>query len=320
MKRINLCLVTLTMTSMVLSLASCQSQGKGSGDASEEKDTTEVVEYTDEELAEMSAAAREASMEEEELDTIGFDDNSTESNDNMFKTIGTNGTMRLEKIGYEGNSMSPNTYYARFGNEDETFLRFNCYPHSKFGKKDFAELTQCDNLKESIANVSVLVPSYVDLDGKQYKVERVTIINSERRGYPTAGRLVIPSTVENIRIWGWTELKEVVLNDGIEELNERAFRGCPDLESIVLPNSLKKIGKLAFENCSGLKKIHIPSSVNDVSEGAAFVGLNKGVIIEVENGCEALNDLKPINVEIRGRSGYEHYTFNPEDINIVYAE
>ena len=240
--------------------------------------------------------------------------------DDIYTTFGTSGTMKLEKTGYEGSNMSPNTYYGRYGSLDETYLYFNCYPHSKFGKKDFAELSVCSNTKESIANVSVMIPSYVDLDGKQYKVERVTIINREKKGYPTAGRFVIPSTVDKIKIWGWDELKEVVLNDGIEELSERAFRGCPDLESIVLPKTLKKIGKLAFENCSGLKKIHIPASVVDVCEGAAFVGLNKGVTVEVEKGCEALNDLKPMKVEIRGNYGYEHYTFNPEDINIVFVE
>lgn len=237
-----------------------------------------------------------------------------------YTIFGTSGTMRLEKTGYEGDPMSPNTYFAKYGNDGETILRFNCYPHSKFGKNDFAELTHCDNLKESIANVSFLVPSCVDLEGKLYKVDRVTLVSDGSRGYPTAGRIIIPSTVERIKIWGCDDLKEVVLNEGIEELNERAFRGCPDLESIVLPNTLKRLGKLAFENCNSLKKIHIPSSVNDVSEGAAFVGLNKGVIIEVEKSCKALNDLKPIKVEIRGRNGYEHYTFNPEDINIVYVE
>lgn len=237
-----------------------------------------------------------------------------------YTNFGTNGTLQLKKTGYEGSTMSPNTYFARYGNENDTFLRFNCYPHSKFGKKDFAELIQCDNLRKSIENISVMVPSYVDLDGKEYKVERVTIVNSGGHGYPTAGRLVIPSTVKQIKIWGWTVLKEVVLNEGFEELNERAFRGCPDLKSIVLPKTLKKIGKLAFENCSGLTKIHIPASVNDVCDGAAFVGLNKGVIIEVENGCEALKNLKPINVDIRGTRGYEYYKFNPDDINIVYVE
>ena len=158
------------------------------------------------------------------------------------------------------------------------------------------------------------------MEGKQYNVERVRIINRERRGYPTAGRLILPSTIEMIKIWGWTELKEVVLSEGITEISERAFRGCPDLESVVLPNTLNKIGKLAFDNCSGLVKIHIPNSVIDVCDGGAFVGLNKGITIEVENGCEALKGLEPTKVEIRGSYGYEHYNFNPEDIDIVYVE
>ena len=268
------------------------------------------------------AEIEKASEEENAIDSVEIVDDADLSvpEEETYIVFGTNGTMQLKKTGYEGSSMSPNTYYAIFGNEDETFLRFNCYPHSKFGKKDFAELTHCCDLKKPISNVSVLIPSFVDLDGKQYKVERVRIINSASCAYPTAGRIVIPSTVEKINLWGLTEFREVVLKDGFEELNERAFRGCPDLESIILPNTLKKIGKLAFENCSGLKKIHIPVSVNDVCDGGAFVGLNKGVTIEVEKGCQALKDLKPIDVEIRGAYGYEHYKFNPNDINIVYVD
>lgn len=317
MKKISFCLFAFMMAAFVV--LSCTSRGNSSA-SSDNSDSTEM---SDEEKAASMAALREASVEELDSDSLEMDEGDeviSAPDDDIYTTFGTNGTMKLEKTGYEGSNMSPNTYYARYGSEDDTFLRFNCYPHSKFGKKDFAELIQCDNLKESIANVSVMIPSYVDLDGKQYKVERVTIINREKKGYSNAGRFVIPSTVEQIKIWGWDELKEVVLNDGIEELSERAFRGCPDLESIVLPKTLKKIGKLAFENCSGLKRIHIPASVIDVCEGGAFIGLNKGVTIEVEKGCEALNDLKTKKVDIRGNYGYEHFTFNPEDINIVYVE
>lgn len=319
MKKLNLSLVTFTIASFTLLLLSCQSGNKSNNSVSVESDTTKYDGFT---AAELMAAEREAAMELDS-DSIEMDEGDeviSAPDDDVYTSFGTSGTLKLEKTGYEGSNMSPNTYYARYGSEDETFLRFNCYPHSKFGKTDFAELTQCDNLKESIANISVMIPSYVDLDGKQYKVERVTIINREKKGYSNAGRFVIPSTVEQIKIWGWDELKEVVLNDGIEELSERAFRGCPDLESIVLPKTLKKIGKLAFENCSGLKKIHIPASVIDVCDGAAFVGLNKGVTIEVEKGCEALNELKPKKVEIRGSYGYEHFAFDPDDINIVYVE
>lgn len=317
MKKYKLCIAALVFVSFTSILASCQSGNKGKSETSAGNDTTAHSGLAD------SKVMDEENEDVADYDSIEIDDNEdflSALGDNSDVSFGTNGTMLLYKTGTEGSSMSPNTYFARYGNYDETFLCFNCYPHSKFGKKDFAELTACRNDYKSIANVSVMVPSYVDLEDKQYRVERVTMINHSVNGYPTAGRIVIPSSVEKIKIWGWLDLHEVVLNEGVEELNERAFRGCPDLESVVLPNTLKKIGKLAFENCGGLKKIHIPASVIDVCDGAAFVGLNKGIIIEVEKGCKALNDLKPEKVEIVGSHGYEHYTFNPEDINIVFLE
>lgn len=317
MRKFKLCLTALAIVSFTSLLASCQSGTKGNSETSSGSDTTELRG-----LAETETMAEEKE-DTTEFDSIEIDENEdvlSAPDDDSYTVFGSNGTLQLKKTGDEGTSMSINTYFARYGSLYDTFLGFSCYPHSKFGKKDFAELTACRNDKKSIADVSVMVPSYVVLEDKQYKVERVTIINHDVSGNPTAGRIIIPSTVEKIKIWGWLDLHEVVLNDGIEELNERAFRGCPDLESVVLPKTLKKMGKLAFENCGGLKKIHIPASVNDICGGAAFVGLNKGVVIEVEKGCEAFNDLKPEKVEIRGSYGYEHYTFNPEDINIVFVE
>lgn len=314
MKKFKFSLVTMAMASLLLSF-SCQSQNKGNTEASSESDTTKYDGYS---AAELMAAEREAAMEFDDDSTMVEDDipSTSEDTDTNF---GSSGTLQLELESVE-NPMSPTKYTALYGSIDETFLRFRCYPHSKFGKRDFAEFVLCANLKKPIAHISVNVPSYVELEGKRYKVERATVINNSRQGCPMARRIVLPSTVEKIKIWGFNDLKEVVIGEGLVELNERAFRGCPDLESIVLPNSIEKIGKLAFENCPNLKKIHIPASVNDVCDGAAFAGLNKGVTIEVEKGCEALNELKPIKFDIRGDYGYEHFKFDPENINVVYVE
>lgn len=285
-------------------------------------ENTDSLEMNDEEKAASMATIRDASVEEFNTDSIEMveDDDVISAPDDVYTSFGTNGTMVLKRYGMEMTGSSVNTYYAEYGNEDNVMLRFNCYPHSKFGKKDFAELTHCYNLQGNIGDYSIMIPSRVDLDGKEYIVERVTIINHEKSPDSTAGRIVFPPTIERIKVWGWTKLKEVVLNEGFEELNERAFRGCHDLESVILPHTLKRIGKLAFENCSGITKIHIPASVNDVCGGAAFVGLNKGVTIEVEEGCDALKGLEPINGDIKGSYGYDHYKFNPDDLNIVYVK
>lgn len=262
----------------------------------------------------------EAIVNEEDTDDIEDEGDSSESGYDSYNHIGTNGTMRLEKYGVQGDDMSPNGYYGRYIMDDETTIQFMCYPHSKFGKSDFADITQCYNYNKSLVNTTLVVPSYVELEGKTYKVEGAILNNEGGKVEPNIGRYILPSTIKRINLAGWSELKEVVLSEGIEEITQRAFRYCVDLESIVMPNTLKKIGKLAFENCRSLKKIRIPASVVDVCDGGAFVGLEKGVTIEVEKGCEALKDLKPIKVDIRGSYGYEHYEFNPDDINIVYVE
>lgn len=311
--------VAFAMIIILFFCYSCSSQGHKGDD----KGTISIEEKESIEEQDVSSIEEVYDADTVMVDTVMVDASDVVESSSDFKesaVIGTNGILRIRKTATQGSSMSPTSYWGTYESEDKTTMQFTCYPYSKFGKKDFAELTECFNLSKSLSNVTVKIPAIVEMEGKQYNVERVRIINRERRGYPTAGRLILPSTIEMIKIWGWTELKEVVLSEGITEISERAFRGCPDLESVILPNTLNKIGKLAFDNCSGLVKIHIPNSVIDVCDGGAFVGLNKGITIEVENGCEALKGLEPTKVEIRGSYGYEHYNFNPEDIDIVYVE
>ena len=46
-----------------------------------------------------------------------------------------------------------------------------------------------------------------------------------------------------------------MLPEGIEQINNRAFKDCSALEYIVLPESLYRISANAFEGCSSLDNI-----------------------------------------------------------------
>ena len=54
---------------------------------------------------------------------------------------------------------------------------------------------------------------------------------------------------------GYLLLRGVVLPEGIEQINNRAFKDCSALEYIVLPESLYRISANAFEGCSSLDNI-----------------------------------------------------------------
>ena len=123
----------------------------------------------------------------------------------------------------------------------------------------------------------------------------------------------------------FTNLKNVIIPEGITELKEISFNSCTSLEYIKLPQSLTKIGSLSFQNCPRLKEIIIPDNVTNI-ESFAFadcidlktVKLGKGL---KEIGTQAFGDTGiqtitiPSNVEKLGWGVFE-YCKNLENIYI----
>lgn len=62
-----------------------------------------------------------------------------------------------------------------------------------------------------------------------------------------------------------------VVPEGVETIEDQAFRLCPSLKEIVLPESLKSIGERAFAGCSSLESSTIPGFVEYIGE-APFIG------------------------------------------------
>ena len=62
-----------------------------------------------------------------------------------------------------------------------------------------------------------------------------------------------------------SQIKNVVIEDGVTSIGNRAFCDCKSLESVSLPNSVTEIGYWAFEKCTALKKINIPDSVTNIT-------------------------------------------------------
>ena len=61
-----------------------------------------------------------------------------------------------------------------------------------------------------------------------------------------------------------TQLKEVIIPEGITSIEQNAFEGCISLESITLPSSIKYIGPNAFADCKDLKEVVLPDSISDI--------------------------------------------------------
>lgn len=61
-----------------------------------------------------------------------------------------------------------------------------------------------------------------------------------------------------------TDLKTVIIHDGVTNIPDNAFRDCYSLTSVTIPDSVTSIGDSAFRGCSGLTSITIPDGVTSI--------------------------------------------------------
>lgn len=61
---------------------------------------------------------------------------------------------------------------------------------------------------------------------------------------------------------------DVVLPDGITELESSIFSGRTNLRSIIIPETVKTIGYRAFENCFALEEVALPSGLESIGDYA----------------------------------------------------
>lgn len=67
-----------------------------------------------------------------------------------------------------------------------------------------------------------------------------------------------------------SEIKTVVIGDGITTIKYEAFRSCHLLTSVTIPDSVTTIGDSAFFLCEALANITIPENVTSVGESAFY--------------------------------------------------
>ena len=65
-----------------------------------------------------------------------------------------------------------------------------------------------------------------------------------------------------------TPVKNVILSEGIRDIEEQAFCACSDLESIQFPESLVTVGEMSFDLCVSLKSVELPKNVRSIGTAA----------------------------------------------------
>ncbi len=123
-----------------------------------------------------------------------------------------------------------NAYYALIEVTSDCLTTYTINPSVKvIANRAFANVNVVKNLSAPIN-----VFKFVNLNS----VERITIL---------AGQEIYAEAFSNL-----TNLKSVVIAEGVESIGNQAFAGCTSLENVQLPNTLNYVGKNVFAGCDKL--------------------------------------------------------------------
>lgn len=100
----------------------------------------------------------------------------------------------------------------------------------------------------------------------------------------------VPICVKRIGSMAFTRcrLEQIVIPEGVEEIEEYAFSDCSKLKELTLPSTLRVIGIFAFRN-SGLETIVIPEGVEEI-ETSAFSECSKLKELILPSTLRAIGD------------------------------
>ena len=87
--------------------------------------------------------------------------------------------------------------------------------------------------------------------------------------------------------WYKSDIKRIIIGDGITTIGDDAFYDCGALTSVTIPNSVTEIGYSAFENCRSLTSITIPNSVTEIKH-YTFIGCSKLTSITIPNSVTTI--------------------------------
>ena len=106
------------------------------------------------------------------------------------------------------------------------------------------------------------------------------------------GDLVVPdgvTNIENSTFAGCSSLTSVTLPDGVKSIGNSTFAGCSSLTSITLPDSVKSIGNSAFAGCSSLTSVSLPNAVKSINENT-FDGCSSLTSIDIPDSVNSLGE------------------------------
>lgn len=83
--------------------------------------------------------------------------------------------------------------------------------------------------------------------------------------------LVLPEGITEVNAFAFsncTSLQTVTLPEGVTRIQTEAFYNCSNLTTVNLPNSLEQIGDQAFSHCTALTAVDLPNSLEQIGNQA----------------------------------------------------
>ncbi len=129
---------------------------------------------------------------------------------------------------------------------------------------------ECYNLREiNISSKVSDISSNAFLDCRKLVDKNGFIIfNNKLFGYyGNASKVIVPDGIEIIGScafisWDNNAIREIILPETVEYVEERAFSCCRNLEKIVMPTTMKSIDRDAFSHCEKLESVQIPEGID----------------------------------------------------------
>ena len=77
--------------------------------------------------------------------------------------------------------------------------------------------------------------------------------------------------------WGLntSNIKYVVIEEGVTSIGQLAFADCSILESIMIPDSVTSIGNLAFVDCHALKELNFSENVSFLTSKPSLINASR---------------------------------------------
>jgi len=125
------------------------------------------------------------------------------------------------------------------------------YFYSDPDSNNMVTITGMTTAARTAASGTVVVPSYMQKNGKKYTVNK---IDSYVYSSSKITGVVIPNTIESIgdNAFAYSKLTSVSIGKNVETIENSAFQNTA-LTSVVIPDSVKTIGSKAFSDISANK-------------------------------------------------------------------